>query len=533
MKNLFSFAWTALIFSTTTALGATDPAVLETAFFAPAAKKKICKEENNLNRVSRSAALEGLLSLHGYSFTSLPHEYISDADDLVQIVVDPCKFYDDNVRRIRPDDFAAPMDDTGDKIPDSEETPLNFCRQYRHTINAQNTLLRTLTENSSAAGGALIDYVDDVKRSRDKHYRVIGVANVERTLDRNSPNYETDRPGAYLKALLDESAAPSLTIACLKDEKEKDSVPYLIVRSKPTELPILKKDLKTAKSAEISFTNNAEKGERTIDLRGVVGFQTASRPQKPENATPEQMREYQRRAARFDLTEFSRIPYLQFTYSTVDSDDDAKDKSVRELTPGFQLARNFGVGTLDPELKTFCNPLCWRMSGDVAYTFDLAQDARVLRARGQAELLALRIGGKAVFDGTDRIPIHGARWSILYHPKIAAITEVGHVFEAGTSEDFMTLEDDQYVGFGGMAGLSLRPLVQNESLAALNRFTLSAAYRRLSILSGTLEDQTQFLAEIDYKITDNVSLKASYLEGQNLNTFQDEELTKIGLGFKY
>lgn len=270
-----------------------------------------------------------------------------------------------------------------------------------------------------------------------------------------------------------------------------------VVRGKIEDLAIPQKGpgdkFKGASSASIAFTDNHEKGETSLVMDGTVaaGYQNG-RIQ-------------------------SLLGFLRYTQNTTETatagDDD--DKDIRALSPGVVYTRRLGIEqTLYGTLGLTAFP-----------TFDFAQKARTGRLRLFLDDIAISgIGSAPLCDRSDRIG------GLEYSCRLGIFAEGAHVWRAGTSKDLATLEDDQYLGFGGSLRLGLS-LPESE---AFEPFSLIGEYRYLAIVSGPLDNPHRLSLALNYKLqASNLTFGIGYDEGSNFDTFQRERLTKVTVGFKY
>ncbi len=292
--------------------------------------------------------------------------------------------------------------------------------------------------------------------------------------------------------------APVVDVGGGKRPGGQDTKTAFLVRGKIEDLTIPQKGpgdkFKGASSASIAFTDNHEKGETSVVIDGTIaaGYQ---------NGRIE------------SLLGFLRYTQNTTETATVGDDDDSKD--IRALSPGIVYSRRIGLGqTLYGTFGLTAFP-----------TFDFAQKARTGRVRLFLDDIAISgVGRGPLCDRSDRIG------TLEYSCRLGVFAEGAHVWRAGTSKDLATLEDDQYLGFGGnlRIGLSL------PEIKALQPFSLVGEYRYMAVVSGPLDDPHRLSLALNYKLTSaNLTFGIGYDEGSNFDTFQRERLTKVTVGFKY
>jgi hypothetical protein len=251
-----------------------------------------------------------------------------------------------------------------------------------------------------------------------------------------------------------------------------------------------------ASEAKVSYTDNDIKQSEAIAAELAVGYG-------------------------WQLTQYDAligfVHYVESTTETgaVGDDDDSKD--LRALSPGVLYRVSVG----GPESWLYGS------AGATVYpTYDLAQDARLVRARLFLNDIAIRRDGPPVCGAEALLADR-----VLFDCRLGVFAEFGHILEAGTSTDLAIPEDDDYTGIGATFGVSFSPAQP----AWLAPFSFTANYRYLHVLDGVLdEDPERFSIELAYRIPkSNLSLGLSCARGENSETFQYEDLVNLSIGYKY
>ena len=251
-------------------------------------------------------------------------------------------------------------------------------------------------------------------------------------------------------------------------------------------------EFKKACDATLAFTDNGVKNEQSVAIEAAVGVGFAITP--------------------YDSL-FGFLHYTQNTTETDAADDDDDAKDIRALSPGLLVRRSLLAG-----------PIAASLGATIYPTFDFAQDSEMLRARLFLNDIAIDPGGKIICGAERRFG------PLLWNCRLSVSAEWAHVFDAGRSADLATLDDDQYFGLGGQAGLTL----SWPSAPLLKPFEFAVDYRYLGIASGGMNDPDRLTLGLNYKIAaSNISLGVSHVRGENFETFQREELTKFSVGFRY
>jgi len=249
-----------------------------------------------------------------------------------------------------------------------------------------------------------------------------------------------------------------------------------------------------ASEAKLAYADNDVKGDETVNVELALGVGT--------------------QLTRNDAL-FGYVHFVQSTTETAAPGDDDDSKDVRAWSPGILYRHSFNRGAV------------YATAGISAYrTHDLAQDSRLTRAR-----LFL---SDIVFSRQDSRDICNAEQLIagpLYFDcRLGVFAEIARVHDAGRSLDLASDEDDEYAGIGLSTGLTFWVA----SPAALRPLSLTFDYRRMQVVSGELDDPSRFVVELGYTLPkSNVSISLSRTVGENMETFQDEDLNKLSIGFKY
>ena len=390
-------------------------------------------------------------------------------------------------------------------------------------VEIKKHLKKTSLNSLLSAQVGLGDYVlngGDTSSAKDRGFLVRNVSVGGGTAPIPMPRNDWTRIEALMRSVLTSSATPSaFHIDCVIQPKpttptatkpdsngDKEKKPIWVVRNQIDDVAV-KKDIdggshfKKLKTASIAFTDNKETKTQTISIDTVVGV-----------GTPTSTKDHL----------YGFLAYEHEDTDTDDPDDDDSSKDVNLLKPGVMWARSLAGGPNDRDTL-------FGSFGLVAYpAYDFAQDSEAFHLRAFINDITFNIpGGTAGVCGRE-VPLFNA--NISWNCRLNTFIEVVHVMEAGTNTDFATLEDDQYVGLGAEVGTQ----IGFGSVDALKPIVLKASYKYMSILEGDLDDPDRFTASIIYKIPkSNFEVGLTYEEGQNFDTFVDEEALKFTSGWKY
>ena len=110
---------------------------------------------------------------------------------------------------------------------------------------------------------------------------------------------------------------------------------------------------------------------------------------------------------------------------------------------------------------------------------------------------------------------------------------VADIRDAGISDDFSTPEDDNYVGYGLRLSAKFG-FTDDIGVKWLLPFSLSANYRYMDVISGSLDNPDLFEASLNYSVPKTkINLSFTYTDGQNFITYQDIENLSLNLGVKF
>lgn len=278
----------------------------------------------------------------------------------------------------------------------------------------------------------------------------------------------------------------------------------IVLRGKIDDVAVLRRDTVSgrpspafakASEAKLAYTDNDVKGEESVSAEMVLAV--------GRQITP------------YDGL-YGFVHYMQNSTETDIAGDDDDSKDVRAISPGILYRRSL------------INDGFAATAGATVYrTMDLAQDSRLLRTR-------VFLSDIAISRGQDKGDVCGGGVPLAKDwygsCSLGLFAELGRVQDAGTSIDLAADEDDEYVGVGANIGFALRTEVSEQ----LKPFSLSFEYRWMRVVSGELKNTSRFLIELGYKIPDsNVSITLSRAAGENFETFQDEDINKLAIGWKY
>ena len=270
-------------------------------------------------------------------------------------------------------------------------------------------------------------------------------------------------------------------------------------------------------AARLAFTNNGVTDTTTVSIKLAAGVDLAP-------------------LLFDDISEsFDIIPFVSYELSDTDAPAPMDgmmpppNTDIEQLSTGLLVTKVLDV----PATREF-GLVLGEFSATTFGTFDLEQDARTLRGRVELEaspLIPWSRNRRAELCGGNLVLFSGLRFKC----ESSLITEIGHVFQAGSSLDLMTLEDDQFVGLGGSISGRLFFSPYSDAPDFLKQFSLQGSARYLGIVSGTLENQNRYRASLSFSPQNLRFVEASvtYETGENIETFQDEEITRFSIGFRY
>ena len=261
----------------------------------------------------------------------------------------------------------------------------------------------------------------------------------------------------------------------------------LVIRGRVSELALRRGVLKVygASAAEISLRNDRENDVETFGVSGVLGFRYGT---------------------------FQFIPYVKYEKYEKKDTTGADEADIEVLSPGILWSTHGRLGTnitADWSLNPTAN-------------LDLEQDSERLTLRGVFGP-AVSIGDWDWFGGY--LPTSGP---VLLRPDLKFQVEASYVLNPGRS---MEIPDD-YLGLGGEAELKIRI----RDVKVLQDFVGSVSYRHLEMLGDEeIKDVSRFETALLYAVpgNNNLAVQFAYENGDNAETFQEEDLFKITLGFRY
>lgn len=248
-------------------------------------------------------------------------------------------------------------------------------------------------------------------------------------------------------------------------------------------------DIKDLDSAEISFNHDDKASQDTFKIKGVIGW---------------------------DLGKFAgwnTLPYVKYERTDI-SPDNPDERDVNVLSPGLLANRQLTLGD--------------RGTADIGVsaeaTLDFAQRSRLFKLHVFAEpSFTLDVGGRPLqlFGERLRFGRLGVR------PNIKPMLDLVQVIERGSNPALVDART--YVGVGADLELKLRLL----DTPVLENILLTARYWHLQLFGAHLANAHRLSTSLAYEITPGISLKFSYEDGNNRDTFQEERYYNIALGLKY
>lgn len=274
-----------------------------------------------------------------------------------------------------------------------------------------------------------------------------------------------------------------------------------------------------ASASRIGFVDDNEAGTTTFDVNTVAGIGVTV---LDEINTPTRA--------------FAFAHFKQTDKNTDDPTDNDNAGDIRFLSLGALVTGR--IFAPSPDRESF--GLIANYGLLVAHTSDLANSAESVRGRLLFNDIVLDI------PGIDSNPCGGPSTHFLFVDlpadlyvdcAIETYLEGGYVFDPGTNADFQTLDDDSYLGVGGKATMNFG----FSETAFLKGFGIRVSGEYMAVLLGGLDDPHRFEASVTYKLPGvsiqgqdlGTTLSFGYVTGQDLTTFQDEEVLRLGLELKY
>lgn len=296
----------------------------------------------------------------------------------------------------------------------------------------------------------------------------------------------------------------------------------LAVRGNADDLMISSKDsaaFKKASSSQLAFVDNDEAGTTSFDVNTVIGI-GASFPS--EFNTP-----------------FRAIAYAHYKNTDQDTDDPTDDDSagdIEYLTLGGLVSGRYFAPAREPDGFGLIS----NYGLSIGYTQDIENDAESIRGRLVFNDIVLDL------PGVKSSPCGGPSTRFLFVDlpgnlyvdcSIELYLEGSYVFGAGSNADFQSLEDDAYFGIGAKSTLNFG--INSET--ALKGFGIRLSGEYMGVVAGGLSDPHRLEAALTYKFpkqalgSSNLSsaISLGYSTGQDMTTFQDEDLFRLGFEIKY
>lgn len=252
----------------------------------------------------------------------------------------------------------------------------------------------------------------------------------------------------------------------------------------------------SASNATIAYTDNEEKGEQTIAVEATLGLGV--------NLTAND-------------AIYGFVNYVQSETETRAADDDDESKDVQAASVGALYRRSQPL---------FNSRLFGTLGLTGYYTYDIENDAELVRGRLFLSDIAFNLPDQPITCGGAQVLVG----RLLFNCRLGVFAEGGYILDAGRSVDLADNGDDQYFG----AGFNARLALTLPSISLLSPLTLSAEFRYMEILTGSLNDPERLTLRADYKIAaSNVSIGYSFEDGSNFETFQLEEVHKVTVGIRF
>lgn len=255
--------------------------------------------------------------------------------------------------------------------------------------------------------------------------------------------------------------------------------------------------LKKQSAATISFQSNAVSNTDTFDVNLVGGVHVDLSPDK----------------GRYLL---GLQPYAQ--YERRETTGDGGQTADKDRAAAGLLADFFTFGD------------SWALSGGLypQYTSDFELDSEQVSATAfLVPDFAVNLSESYRFY-TGAFNYVGSMLRIK--PELKLIATSSYVLDEGANPDLAD-QDDLY-GLGGEAGLAVR---FDESTPVLNGLTIAVSYRWLDLFSTSKSDLARFEANLRYDLfgTENAIIELGYVDGEDMDTQQEEEYWRLALGLRF
>ncbi len=259
------------------------------------------------------------------------------------------------------------------------------------------------------------------------------------------------------------------------------------------------KDLSTAKitqnskesSAQLSFTDDKEKEEQTVQVDGVLGI-------------PLEMK--------WNETPFQFIPFVEY-HNKDTNKNGGDDERVESLILGASL-----------DVVEEAMGAVWQITMVPQYVFDKGEHAEYWR--GEAIIDPAFTIGSNFAVGRYNILSDGNVW---IKPEIYGLLEAGWIEKEGTNP--ILEKSDEFFGYGAQASVS----VTFPKVPALGNIVFSTSYRHVELSSLPIDDASKWIVSADYKLNGakNFILGLRYENGRNDKTYQNEEFWRVALGVRF
>ncbi|MCD9026757.1 hypothetical protein LDO26_00820 [Luteimonas sp. BDR2-5] len=323
----------------------------------------------------------------------------------------------------------------------------------------------------------------------DRHVDITLVAEPSASDIKDRPLLGSTEYGAYVRALDERRRFSRIECKPRSVTADLPQPPHRIRISNTVEGLSLRRGtpslLAAVPQAELSYVDDKVADSSTTDVSVVIGYELS-------------------RSAETTL-----LPYLEARHKRVSGEDADTDADTKKWGAGFVYGRVFE--SLD------------EISIAPHYAIDRSTDAEfaVLKAAWAPGFLL----------NIDQLPFGGSREYRSFAWKLDArlLTEVGKVFEVGTSE--ISEDDANYVRSGPALSATVWLLSDN---VILSRLSLDARYKNLVRIDGP-GPLIRFSAGINYspEKTDHFSLRLSYDQGKEDDTLKRVEGWKLSFGVRY
>jgi hypothetical protein len=265
-------------------------------------------------------------------------------------------------------------------------------------------------------------------------------------------------------------------------------VDLIRLRGSVKDLTIKAQDIKSAKSASITYQRDAKADKETFGINGVVGLHFGDA------------------SGAFDV-----IPFISYENHSVTGGKG----DVKTLSPGLLLGYKIERPSFAIHTKL-----------EASLIEDLLYDSKQVKLRIYADPAFALGQGRGVLFGTYIMPIGPLQW----RPDLTIIGDVSHVSDNGTNPALS--EANNYYGLGGEFSLKTRLNLGQP----ISDFDLQTGVRYLKLLGDINKQEAhRWFGALTYSPANfpYIGISLSFSIGENDDTFKDEETYSLNFTVRY